>query len=256
MVYATKPNGNAPGLPQNKAKNHRRLNVIAIGLAVGGAIMGYGVGSLGGSVGEGWLWVVLLGVSVYFLTISEVGSTWRENCITLAFLSCQVGIFVIIGALLTWSTGDATGLPLCLKIGLLLTILTGIVNWQLSREMPGGFFFLLGLCIGIGAGLGALIAIMLNFIVWAGVAMGSMIALFLPYYFYQINARPIFLTFLISTLGGMQVIFAYGWSLLQGFYYTTAFTFIVALVLITIDYLQVHAWKKSRHNSLLPYLRI
>jgi hypothetical protein len=86
--------------------------------------------------------------------------------------------------------------------------------------------------------------------------MGSLIALLLPYYFYQINARPIFLTFVISTLGGMQVIFACGWSLLQGYYYTTAFTFVLALVLMTVDYLQVHMWKKSRQNSLLPYLKL
>ncbi len=240
----------------NNEEISSRKKSIALGVSGGGALLGYVIGSYGGSPAEGVLWVVLLGISFYFLAISQIESSMRQNLMVIAFQGCQIWIFVSIGALLRWISGDITGIPLCLKIGVLLSTLTGIVNWELPREMPGGFFFLLGLFLGIGAGAGALVAILFNFNAWAGVAMGSLIALLLPYYFYQINARPIFLTFVISTLGGMQVIFAYGWSLLQGYYYTAAFTFVVALMLMTVDYLQIHAWKKSRHDSLLPYLRL
>ncbi len=246
----------ASGLSPNKVVSTPRVKIIALFISLGGALIGYGVGSIGGSLIEAWLWVALLGWSCYFLTLSQIEPSPRQNLIAIAFHGIQVGIFASIGALLSWTTGDATAFPLCFKLGFLLSILTGIVDWELTREMPEGFFFLLSLFIGGGASAGAIVALVFQFNVVAGATMGSLIGILLPYYFFQINARPVFLTFVISTLGGMQVINAMGWGLLQGYYYATALTFSIALVLMTVDYLQIHAWKKSRRESLLPYLRL
>ncbi len=239
-----------------KSKIHPRQTPITRIFSLIGAILGYGIGSYEGSPAEGALWAGLLGIAFFFLTIAQLEPSLRQNLIAIAFHGTQIGIFTGIGALLSWTTNDMTAFPLCLKLGFLLSVLTGIVDWELPREMPGGFFFLIGLFIGGGAGTGALVAILFQFNAGAAASVGAFIAVILPYYFFQINARPIFLSYVIITFGGMQVIAAQGMSLLQGYYLTAFLTFGIAIVLISIEYLRIHAWKRPRQPSILPYLRI
>lgn len=239
-----------------KPKIHPRQTPITRIFSLIGAILGYGIGSYEGSPAEGALWAGLLGIAFFFLTIAQLEPSLRQNLIAIAFHGAQIGIFTGIGALLSWTTNDMTAFPLCLKLGFLLSVLTGIVDWELPREMPGGFFFLLGLFIGVGAGVGMMVAILFQFNVGAGASISAFMAIILPYYFFQINARPIFLSFVIFTFGGMQVIATQGMSLLQGYYFTTFLTFAIAMVLISIEYLRIHVWKRSRLTSFLPYLRL
>jgi hypothetical protein len=238
------------------ARIHPRQTKIALICALVGAVLGYGVGNYAGSLVEGALWGVFMGIACYFLAIAQLEPSWRQNLIAIAFHGGQVCIFAAIGALISWTTNDVTIFPLCLKLGFLLSMLTGIVDWELPREMPGGFFFLLGLFIGVGAGVGMMVAILFQFNVGAGASISAFMAIILPYYFFQINARPIFLSFVIFTFGGMQVIATQGMSLLQGYYFTTFLTFAIAMVLISIEYLRIHVWKRSRLTSFLPYLRL
>ncbi len=226
---------------------------LAIGLGIIGAVAGFGIGSYGGSPFEGWLWMGLMGVSGCYLTLAHRNSS-RKISIIVLFHGFHIAFFTMIGAIITWTNVDPFGLPFGLRFGVLLSTMLGIYAEKTQYEIPGGFFVLLDILTGGGAGGGALVGFLFGYDAGLCAVFGLLMAGLIPYYFLLLRVRLVFFTFIILTALGLQVGYFLFWSLLQCFYWATITSLSIGLVFSTLDYFCIYCLKKSPFFGTLHLL--
>ncbi len=101
-----------------------------------GIIGGFTIGYWGGSPFEGFAWAGLMGLVTYFLAISLADThTPASNRSHIIIFGIQIGLFAILGSALGATIVDPLTLKFALLLGLALSFLDGILDWEIYYEI-------------------------------------------------------------------------------------------------------------------------